>query len=254
MLYPGLVSITYRQCSPAQIIALCTENGLSAIEWGGDIHVPHGDIENAVRIGGMTRAAGLCMPAYGTYYKAGTYGKHYRQEFEKILQTACALDTPSLRLWAGTKNAEDITDGERDALLCELRDCADMAAAHGKTVTFERHNGTLTNRAVSALAMIREIGRENVCTHWQPSQFLTHEENCRGLSLLVPFIDCVHVFAWEGAGSQRFSLSEHRDHWADYLSILRGAKQDIPLLMEFSPHNDPAELPREAGTLLSWLF
>ncbi len=254
MLYPGLVSVTYRQCSPDQIITLCVDNRLSAVEWGGDVHVPPGDTENAVRIGEMTRAAGLCMPAYGTYYKAGTYGDAYRAEFEKVLQTACALGTPALRLWAGTKNAEDITEDERNALLCELRFCADMAAAHGKTVTFERHNGTLTNRAAAAHAMIGDIGRENIRTHWQPSQFLTHEENCAGLSLLLPFIDCVHVFAWEGSNSQRFTLAEHRDRWADYLSILRGAKQDIALLMEFTPHNNPCELPREAETLLSWLL
>ena len=115
------------------------------------------------------------------------------------------------------------------------------------------HNGTLTNRAASALAMIREIGRDNVRTHWQPSQFLTHEENCEGLSLLLPYIDCVHVFAWEGANSQRFLLSEHHDRWADYLSILKGAEQDIHLLMEFTPQNDPAEFPTEAQTLHAWL-
>ena len=74
MLYPGLVSITYRQCSPEQIIALCRDNNLSAVEWGGDVHVPHGDLETAVKVAGMTRAAGLCMPSYGTYYKAGAYG------------------------------------------------------------------------------------------------------------------------------------------------------------------------------------
>ena len=253
MLYPGLVSITYRQCSPEQIIALCRDNNLSAVEWGGDVHVPHGDLETAVKVAGMTRAAGLCMPSYGTYYKAGAYGDDSRAEFEKILRTANALGTPSLRLWAGSKNSEDITKDERDILIRELRDCADLAAEHGKIITFERHNGTLTNRASSALAMIEEIGRENVRTHWQPSQFLTHEENCTGLSLLLPYIDCVHVFAWEGKNSQRFTLAAHRDRWADYLSILKGAGQDIYLLMEFTPNNDPAELKTEAETLLSWL-
>lgn len=253
MLYPGLVSITYRQLAPEQIIVLCRDNNLSAIEWGGDIHVPHGDLETAVKVAEMTRTAGLSMPAYGIYYKAGSYGDNYRTEFDKILRTACVLGTPALRLWAGSKNSEDITADERSALIRELRDCADMAAEHGKIITFERHNGTLTNRAASALAMIEEIGRENVRTHWQPSQFLTHEENCAGLSLLLPYIDCVHVFAWEGKNSQRFTLAEHRGRWADYLSILKDAEQDIHLLMEFTPNNDPAELKTEAETLLSWL-
>ncbi len=253
MMYPGLVSITYRQYSPEQLIALCKNNSLTAIEWGGDVHVPHGDLDTAARVAQMTRAAGLSMPSYGTYYKAGAYGENYRTEFEKILQTACVLGTPALRLWAGSKNSEDLTSDERESLIRELRDCADLAAEHGKLITFERHNGTLTNRAASALAMLLEIGRENVRTHWQPSQFLTHEENCEGLSLLLPYIDCVHVFAWEGKNSQRFPLADHHDRWADYLSILKGAAQDISMLMEFTPKNDPAEFRAEAETLLSWL-
>ena len=253
MLYSGLVSITYRQLTHDAIIALCCENKMSAVEWGGDVHVPHGDTETAAKVAEMTRAAGLCMPSYGTYYKAGTYGDNYRAEFENMLKTAVALGSPALRLWAGSKNSEDISKEERDALIRELRDCADMAAEHGKIITFERHIGTLTNRAASALAMIEEIGRDNVRTHWQPSQFLTHEENCAGLTLLLPYIDCVHVFAWEGANARRFPLAEHRDRWADYLSILNGAGQDLYLLMEFTPNNDPAEFREEAAALLSWL-
>jgi hypothetical protein len=31
---PGLVSITFRQLSPAQIVGLCVENKLQVIEWG----------------------------------------------------------------------------------------------------------------------------------------------------------------------------------------------------------------------------
>ena len=87
MLYPGLVSITYRQLTPEQIIVLCRDNNLSAIEWGGDIHVPHGDLDTAAQVAEMTRTAGLSMPAYGTYYKAGSYGDNYRTEFDKILLT-----------------------------------------------------------------------------------------------------------------------------------------------------------------------
>jgi sugar phosphate isomerase/epimerase len=253
MMYPGLVSITYRQYSPEQLIALCKNNSLTAIEWGGDVHVPHGDLDTAARVAKMTRDAALSMPSYGTYYKAGAYGDNYRAEFDKVLQTAVALDAPALRLWAGSKNSEDVTPDERESLIRELRGCADMAAEYGKIITFERHNGTLTNRAASALAMIEEIGRKNVRTHWQPSQFLTHEENCEGLSLLLPYIDCVHVFAWEGKNSQRFTLAAHRDRWTDYLSILRDATQDIYLMMEFTPTNDPAEFQTEAETLLSWL-
>ena len=55
MIKPGLVSITFRKLHPETIIALAMENTLAAIEWGGDIHVPHGNIAVARSVAKMTR-------------------------------------------------------------------------------------------------------------------------------------------------------------------------------------------------------
>ena len=59
---PGLVSISFRSLSPEEIIRIAKAAGLSAIEWGGDVHVPFGEIETARRVGEITRAAGLSIP------------------------------------------------------------------------------------------------------------------------------------------------------------------------------------------------
>ena len=59
MLTLGLVSITYRKLTPAEIIPLVRDAGLSCIEWGSDIHVPQTDLANARRVGEMTRGAGF---------------------------------------------------------------------------------------------------------------------------------------------------------------------------------------------------
>ena len=42
MIYPGLVSVTFRKLSPEEIVQLVVSSGLKGIEWGGDIHLPHG--------------------------------------------------------------------------------------------------------------------------------------------------------------------------------------------------------------------
>ncbi len=65
MFLPGLVSITFRQLTAAEIIALMTQAGLAAIEWGGDIHVPHGDEAQARAVARMGADAGLHVAAYG---------------------------------------------------------------------------------------------------------------------------------------------------------------------------------------------
>jgi len=47
MIYTGLVSVTFRKLSPTQIVNPVSKVGLQGIEWGGDIHVPTGDIYKA---------------------------------------------------------------------------------------------------------------------------------------------------------------------------------------------------------------
>jgi len=41
----GIVSVTFRNLSPERIISLVSEGGLSAVEWGGDVHVPLADLD-----------------------------------------------------------------------------------------------------------------------------------------------------------------------------------------------------------------
>ena len=43
----GLVSISFRSKSVEEIALAARDAGLEAIEWGGDVHTPHGDIAAA---------------------------------------------------------------------------------------------------------------------------------------------------------------------------------------------------------------
>ncbi len=251
MLIPGLVSVTYRPMTPTEIISAVKAAGLSAIEWGGDIHIPHGDTKTASIVGGMTRGACLFPISYGSYYRVGTYGEDFRNEFMKCVEAADTLGAPNLRLWAGNKNSEDVFEDERRALITEIRACAKMAATRGKSISFEYHGGTLTNKAPSAVAMIEAVAEPNVTLYWQPNQFVSFEQNIENLKLVLPYVSNVHVFAWKE--HDRFLLAEHADMWRTYLDILASTGRSHGLLMEFVPNDDPALLCSEATTLLSWL-
>ena len=100
----GLVSITFRKLSPAQIVDLVCRAGLEGIEWGGDVHVPHGEVARAREVGRITSDAGLAVASYGSYYRAG-HGEG--APFETILQTAAELKAPLIRVWAGIKGSAD---------------------------------------------------------------------------------------------------------------------------------------------------
>ncbi|MGA0333516.1 MAG: hypothetical protein ACO3N7_00525 [Kiritimatiellia bacterium] len=55
----GLVSITFRKISASQLIEEVVKAGQQGIEWGGDVHVPHGDTRKAEQVARWTRDAGL---------------------------------------------------------------------------------------------------------------------------------------------------------------------------------------------------
>ena len=65
----GLVSVTFRSLTWRQTLELARQAGLTAIEWGGDIHVPHGALTHARQVGAATCQAGLRVAAYGSYYR-----------------------------------------------------------------------------------------------------------------------------------------------------------------------------------------
>ena len=89
----GLVSVTYRRLPAEAVARLAKDAGLACIEWGSDVHVPETDPAGARRVGEFTRAAGLSVASYGTYYRLGQ-----GQDFSAYLTAAEALGAPSLRL------------------------------------------------------------------------------------------------------------------------------------------------------------
>ena len=247
MFKTGIVSVTYRHLSSDETISAARSAGLEAIEWGGDIHVPPENIGNARAVGEATRAAGLEVVSYGTYYRLGENGRNFEVKFAETLAAAKALGAPSLRIWAGSKDACDTGEAERKELVRELRVCADMAAREGERIALEFHQKTLTSDADSAERLVGEVGRENLSLYWQPNQFLTFERNIENLTTVLPFISKVHVFAWEGC--ERLRLAEHRERWRRYLDILAAGGRSHALLLEFVPNDDPAVLHDEAAEL-----
>lgn len=235
----GLVSVTFRSKTREQTANLAVDAGLSEIQWGGDIHVPHGD-RNAAR-----DARELCARyGIGTY----GYGSYYRCEgdFEPAAAAADALGAECIRIWAGTKGSGDASADERAAIVENARLAADTAAAHGMSVSFEFHPNTLTDTAESALYLLDEIERPNVYTHWQPNQYRDFDYNLDALKKVADRVDIVHVFTWEG--ERRLPLAAHTDAWRRYFDILSAHGAGYAFL-EFLPAETRDDLLRDADTL-----
>lgn len=242
----GLTSVTFRQKSPEEIIALAKEAGLTGIEWGGDIHVPAGDTKTASEIGRKTREASLAVLSYGSYYR-GDEGEN----FAPVLASAKALGAPVIRIWAGRKPLEESSPEEVKALAGRIREAAEMAQEEGMDLALEYHRGTATQTVSGALELLKEIRACNVSCYWQPNPELTKEEHLAEIDALLPFLSNIHVFSWTKE-SLRLPLAAGEDCWLSYLNRIREGGKNRALILEFVKDDSPEQFRADAGSLKEW--
>ena len=246
MIVPGLVSVTFRKLSPAEVVALVRQAGLNCIEWGGDIHVPHGDCARAREVRQLTLAAGLTVAAYGSYYKLHK-SEAAGLPFAAVLETAIALGALTIRVWAGALGSATADAAHRAAVAADARRIADLAQAAGIAVTSEYHGGTLTDTDASARTMLTEINHPNFFTYWQPLISGVVEPNRTGLRGILPRLTHVHCYHW--VNQERRALAEGAAAWRQYFAIVKASGRDHGALLEFVDGDAPANFLRDAATL-----
>ncbi|MFN6016426.1 MAG: sugar phosphate isomerase/epimerase family protein [Verrucomicrobiota bacterium] len=242
---PGLLSITFRQYSPQQIIDLCVTNRLQTIEWGGDVHVPHGDLAAAAEVGKNTRRHGLDVTAYGSYYELAASPAN-GLEFASVLDTAVALETKAIRVWAGNRGSALADAAFRQAVIDDALRCADLAATKGILICYEYHIHTLTDTLESACKLLAATEHPFIKALWQPTVGATREECLAGLRRLAPRLHHVHAFHWWPDYSQRHPLRDGEENWSAYVAELRAHGYDPDILLEFVVGDDPASLTDDA--------
>lgn len=251
-LTPGLVSINFRKLSPEEVIGLVRRAGLTAIEWGGDIHCPHGDEEAARRVGEATRAVGLTVAAYGSYYRLG-HSEQDGPDFGRVLRSARALGAPVIRVWAGTHSSAEADPSYRDWVVREARRVASLAGECGIRVALEFHANTLTDTAASAAAFLEAAAHPNLRSLWQPGNAWTPTECLASLRRIGPWLEYLHVFHRDDANRRR-PLEEDTAEWSAYLREAATLRPGALALMEFVAPDDPEAFLQDATTLRGWLM
>lgn len=246
MFQSGLVSVSFRELSPEEIIELTARAGLDCIEWGGDLHLPPADVERAHMVAERTQAAGLRISSYGSYFRIGVTPI---EQFADILATATALSAPLVRVWAYDRYLDDGCGKLWGILVESARKIAEMAAKAGITVCLECHNRTLTEDYHGALRFLQAVGHPALRMYWQPNEHRDFAYNLEAASALAPYTECIHTFYWDAQGHYR--LADGMNEWRAYLSVFRELlpNKPLPLLLEFMPDNRVESLPTEAETL-----
>lgn len=246
MMQPGLVSATFRQLPAEEIMQLAISTGLVAIEWSGDVHVPPGDQKRARHTARLTRAAGLQVAGYASYYIAG-HSEGRGLAFDTALSTAAELGAPVIRVWAGQIGSSRASPLQREQIAADLRRIAGLAEKAGIRVSLEFHAGTLTDSTDSLLTLLQtEAAHPNLRTHWQPALGMETARALAGLQAVQPWLETMHVFHWATAPVQRLPLSAGMEPWRQFLAAAPNARH---ALLEFVAHDDPQNLVRDAATL-----
>ncbi len=250
MLQSGIVSVTFRQLSVEDILALAVRAGVAAIEWGGDIHVPHGDLAVAQKVRRLTSEAGLSIAAYGSYYRLGR-SEAEGLPFERVLDTAAALGAPLVRVWAGDRGSLEADTAYRNQIAAESRRISDLAAQAGIAVGYEFHERTLTDTPESAVRLLREADHPALKTLWQPLEPDAWESRLEGLRQILPWLS--HIHCYKCHDNIRLPLAEGEEEWMHYLQAVNATGRDCAVLLEFVRGDAPEAFLENAQTLKQWL-
>ncbi len=237
----GVVSVSFRDVSPQRILEAAAAAGLSCVEWGSDVHAPAGDRERLDGIAALQRRFGIVCSSYGTYFRLGETSL---SELPDHIAAARLLGTDVLRLWCGSKSGADMTAAERDGLLAECRRAARIAETEGVRLCMVCHMRTLTERPLDAVWLMEQVASPAFRMYWQPFQWQTAAENIENAALIAPYAERIHVFHWKG--SDRLPLRDGIAEWRAYLAKFSTPR---PLLLEFMPHGELAELAAEVAAL-----
>ena len=150
----GVVSVSFRDRTPEEVLKAAKGAGLDCVEWGSDVHAPCRDYERLCEIFGLQEKYGLICSSYGTYFRLG---ETPMEELDDYIDAAKRLGTDVLRLWCGTKSRADMTDAECDALLSACRQAAARAKEQGVVLCMECHRKTFTENLDDAVWLMQAV-------------------------------------------------------------------------------------------------
>lgn len=241
MYYNGLVSISFRNLSPEEIMQAMQACGLKYIEWGSDVHAPCTDDARLAEIVELQKKYGITCCSYGTYFR---FAVTPMEELPAYIRAAKILGTDTLRLWAGKRSDDKYTPEEKEEFFDLCRQAAALAEKEGVTLCLECHRNSYTENKEGALELMEAVNSPAFRMYWQPHPARQPEENLEYIRLLKPYITNLHVFYWED--TLRLPLANGAEIWKAYKAEFTG---DRAALLEFMYDNQVQTLPAEAATL-----
>ncbi len=248
MIKSALCSVSFRSKTPDEIISLSAKAGLSAIEWASDAHVQQGDVALAKEVAAKTRDAGLEVCSYGSYYRLGS-----NMDIVPFLESAVALGTDQIRIWAGGNPSTYHNFEQRKALIREAKEISRKAADYGITLATECHAHTLTDTPQSLLFFMHEVNEPNFRTYWQALLQVPENEQLHSLNTIYNSgkLTNLHVYYFKQFENSREQvlLEDAYDIWSERFSLFKDDETIRYAMLEFVRNGADESLLSDAKTL-----
>jgi sugar phosphate isomerase/epimerase len=225
----AVFTVSLPEWTPEEAVGQLAGLGYDGVEWriaddppravpgfwqGNRCTFPLGSfLEDAPRIRALTEAAGLEMPAIGSYAQAGDV-----ERVETVLRGAAALGTPKARIqvpeYDGQVGYVEVWERTRR----DYREVERLARTHGVKALVEIHHGTIVPSASAARRLLEGFDPEWVGSIYDPGNMVWegHEQYRLGLETLGPYLAHVHAknSGWRQSGRRADGSRAWQAEWA----------------------------------------
>ena len=171
----GLSSQAFPVLNTAEVSGLAAKAGLEGIEWAAESHLMPGDPRAASTLLMETLMARLAIASYAALYRV-LPGAEAGLAFEALLGTAMAIQSPILRIYAGSKPWTKMQAEARKALADELLRLGSLAGEKGVTVALTLSRGTALEDYRCAEELLSEVDHAFIRVAWEPLPGVAVEE------------------------------------------------------------------------------
>lgn len=167
----GLCTIAFQERPLFEVLELAAQIGFDGVEpWGKPDHLPLTTPDERVReIKAKLDSLGIECGVYGSYVRLGEKRDASEQEADmrRSLEITRLLGTRIVRIWAGDKDSEYLTDAEWDAIVEDGKKYCAMAEPMGILLAMEMHGNCLTNLASATVELIERVGSPALKANYQ---------------------------------------------------------------------------------------
>lgn len=223
----GVASVTFRNKTIEEVVAIAVKADVRYIEWGADIHVKNR--EDARKARALCDEHSIKVCSYGSYFRVGESDV---DSWRELCETASILGASSVRVWLGNQNSEDTDASTYHRLLEDCRKICDIAAEYNILVSPECHDHTLNNNTDAFLKFYAALRRDNFRTYFQ-SRYLRYDYDVDRIERTYGYIENVHV-SYRDLRIEQEGKSEDKDYLDRLLRLFADKGFEGIVMIEFT--------------------